>query len=101
MLLALRIIMPLGLVTQIPWWFPNLIYGYDFDSFWILYMTGLLATQDSTDLFSWISFYSIMNLVLLATFVAGTALSFSLKPSQAKVIYVSDPQPSVPPGINH
>lgn len=101
MLLALRIIMPLGLLTQIPWWFPHFFQGGDFDSFWIFWMTGLGATQDWIDLFSWYSFYSIMNSVVLATFVAGTALSFSLKPSQAKIIYVSDSQPSVPPGINN
>ena len=92
--------MPLGLVTHFPFWFPNFFGAKGFSSDNLLFMLGLIATVEWVDLFSWFSFYSIMNAVVLATFTAGTVLAFCIRPQRQKIVYITTTEPLVPPGIN-
>ena len=92
--------MPLGLVTHFPIWFQSYFYGEDFELNWLLFMLGLIATVEWVDLFSWFSFYSIMNAVVFATFTAGTVLAFCIRPQRQKIVYITTTEPLVPPGIN-
>ena len=101
MLLALRVIMPLGLVLHIPYWFQHLFYGFDFDGDWFLFMIGLGTANEYIDLFSWWQFYSIMNGLVLAAFIAGTVLAFLIKPASEQKVYASESSPLTPPGITN
>lgn len=92
--------MPLGLVTHLPFWFQSSFYGEDFSSDTLRWVLGLSATYEWVDLFSWVSFYSIMNAVVFATFTAGTVLAFCIRPHRQKIVYITTTEPLVPPGIN-
>ena len=101
MLLALRVIMPLGLVLHMLYWCMGMFYGYDFQWDWFLFMIGLGATTDWFDLFSWWQFYSIMNGLVLAAFIAGTVLAFLIKHASEQKVYASESSPLTPPGITN
>ena len=98
MLLALRIALPVGLAAHVSFFFFGKFVDKDFDVYDVLWNTGFAIFSDKTD--GWENLFTVINGVWFFGLAFGTVAAFLLKKPREKVVYVSDSDPSIPPGID-
>ena len=98
MRLTLRIALPIGLAAHVTYFFHSRLVYKDFDFDDVLWNTGFAIASDTTE--GWDYLFTVINGVWFFGLAFGTVAAFLLKNPREKVVYVSHPEPSIPPGIN-
>ena len=98
MLLALRIALPIGLAAHVSFVFQGKAFFGGFDSYAILWTTGFAIASEHTE--GWAYMFTLINAVWFYGLAFGTVAAFLLKEPVERIVYVSRPEPSIPPGIN-
>ena len=98
MRLALRIALPVGLAAHVSYFFHSKLVYKDFDVHDVLWNTGFAIFSDKTD--GWDYLFTVINGVWFFGLAFGTVAAFLLKKPREKVVYVSDSDLSIPPGID-
>ena len=98
MRLALRIALPIGLAAHVTYFFYSKFVFKDFDFDDVLWNTGFAITSDNTE--GWDYLFTVINGVWFFGLAFGTVAAFLLKNPREKVVYASDSDRSIPPGID-
>ena len=98
MILGLRTVLPIGLVAHISWFFyEKLVYGeFNFDDVWWSRRLAIFRSDSQ----GWDYLYTVINAVWLFGLALGTMAAFLINKPADKIVYVSDSNSSIPPGIS-
>lgn len=98
MILGLRTVLPIGLVAHISMFFyEKLVYG-EFNFYDVWWGTGLAVFRSDSQ--GWDYLYTVINAVWLFGLALGTVAAFLINKPADKIVYVSDSNSSIPPGIS-